>query len=277
MQFTSPRIMSSCVLPLDSEESIPSNTVYPWMAVLIAQPRKNGSIVAICGGSLVSDRFILTAAHCFNILPDHNMFKVRLGGWNITTDRSCDDRICSGRIVDYAIERVFVHQDFNSSNIHYDIALIKLAKSVAFTDFVSPICIAESISCKIPQDAEKIFRAVGWNIVEVEYVANLTDFIGDRHQFSIEMYSVYRNSCDYVFWPTLEICTKRVNKTNDQFVDFGRSLISKENDGYWFLYGYGVWEFGNPDAMPYESDIFTRIACYRDWIKSILKNSTTCS
>nr|XP_019556420.2 CLIP domain-containing serine protease 2-like [Aedes albopictus] len=260
------------VLPLKSDETDLANTAFPWMAVLIAQPQQNGPIVAICGGSLISDVLVLTAAHCFNILPDFSMLKVRLGGWNITTERSCNDRLCDGRIIDVAIETAFIHenfyQDFNSTNIHHDVALIKLVKRVNFTDFITPICMAESNSCTVPEDLKKFYRVVGWNILGKDYVANLTDFVGDRQQYSISTRSTHGTDCDYIFQPTIEICTKQVDNSENQYVDFGRSLISKESDGYWYLYGHGVWEFGNPDAMPYESDIFTRIACYRSWIES---------
>ncbi|XP_065094256.1 CLIP domain-containing serine protease B4-like [Ochlerotatus camptorhynchus] len=247
---------------------------YPWTAVLIVQPQWNGPIVAICGGTLISDRFVLTPAHCFENLPGYVTFKIRLGGWNITSERACDAELCAGRIIDVAIVSHVIHQDFNSSHIQHDIAMIKLARPVTFTNFISPICLPWSESHMNPLESGRILRVVGWNIVEENYIPNVTDFIGDRHQNSMEVRTVSDEECDFDFQSTSEICTEQVDENNLQRVDFARSLVTQERDDYWYQHGHGVWEFGNPKQ--HESDIFTRITHYLDWIRENLNGAGPC-
>ncbi len=49
---------------------------WPWVAVL-GQPSGNGGFTVICGGTLVSDRHIVTAAHCFPNEEESNKAKAK--------------------------------------------------------------------------------------------------------------------------------------------------------------------------------------------------------
>lgn len=125
-----------------------------------------------------------------------------------------------------------------------------------------------------PLVSDRTLRVVGWNIVEENYVPNVTDFIGDRHQTSMEVRTVSDEDCDFDFQSTSEICTEQVDENNLQRVDFARSLVTRELDGYWYQHGHGVWEFGN--SKQHESDIFTRITHYMDWIQQNLNGAGPC-
>lgn len=89
---------------------------------------------------LITDRYVLTAAHCIRLKP----IKVRLGDWDTRTDPDCDDHgICNNPYVEIPIQNITVHGDYNMSiNAQCnDIALIKLQTNVAFTKYIKPICL----------------------------------------------------------------------------------------------------------------------------------------
>lgn len=83
-----------------------------------------------CGGALVSDRYVLTAAHCLNREPPAI---VRLSEHSIRSEDAGQ--------VDVPVESTVVHPEYSASAVYNDIALIKLSEPVTFNRLVQPACL----------------------------------------------------------------------------------------------------------------------------------------
>ncbi|PSN45967.1 Melanization protease 1 [Blattella germanica] len=116
------------------EASIPGE--FPWMAIL--QYNDSGSLRFLCGGSLITDMYILTAAHCLTFRKDSTkLIAVRLGEYDVSTENDCtrnDKSVrCAERPRDYLISEQVLHPQYNEADRRYyknDIALIRLSERV---------------------------------------------------------------------------------------------------------------------------------------------------
>ncbi|CAB1346240.1 unnamed protein product [Coregonus sp. 'balchen'] len=88
---------------VNGEEAVPHS--WPWQVSL-----QQTSGFHFCGGSLINENWVVTAAHC-NVATYH---------------------------------RVFTHPKWNPSTINNDISLIKLATPAVLNTNVSPVCLAET-------------------------------------------------------------------------------------------------------------------------------------
>ncbi|KAK4887606.1 hypothetical protein RN001_003877 [Aquatica leii] len=121
---------------------------FPWLAAII-----NGTLPSqrdgICGGTLINDRYVLTSVQCTNSFDAEDTMLVRLGDYNLKTDRDCfgisdsNDFECTD-VQEYGVENVKEHPFFNKFQLINDISLLRLNKSVRFTDYVRPICLPTS-------------------------------------------------------------------------------------------------------------------------------------
>merc|ERR1712058_138122 len=99
---------------------------YPWQVGLISS---QSSSTPFCGGTLISDREVLTARHCtdganpaYVLLGEHDLRK---------NDGEQKFRVCS----------VVNHPNYNAGTVDYDFAILRLCDKVTFSDDISPACL----------------------------------------------------------------------------------------------------------------------------------------
>ncbi|XP_058056805.1 uncharacterized protein LOC131208172 [Anopheles bellator] len=111
----------------------------------------DGSIQWNCGGSLIWENYVLTAAHCTADLDNKPPDVVRFGDINLYNDT--DDAYAQ----QFNIAEVIRHPQHRYSAKYHDIALLKLEKHITLNETVAPACLWDEEELRFTT-----LQAAGW-------------------------------------------------------------------------------------------------------------------
>lgn len=142
----------------------------PWQVMIFRKSPQE----LLCGASLISDRWVLTAAHCLLYPPWDKNFTVndilvRIGKYARSRYERNMEKIST-------LEKIIIHPGYNwRENLDRDIALMKLKKPVAFSDYIHPVCLPDKqIVTSLLQAGHK-GRVTGWGNLKEMWTVNMNE------------------------------------------------------------------------------------------------------
>ncbi|EDL29681.1 transmembrane serine protease 6, isoform CRA_c, partial [Mus musculus] len=109
--------------------TVSSEGEWPWQASLQIRGRH------ICGGALIADRWVITAAHCFQ---EDSMASPKL--WTVFLGKMRQNSRWPGE-VSFKVSRLFLHPYHEEDSHDYDVALLQLDHPVVYSATVRPVCL----------------------------------------------------------------------------------------------------------------------------------------
>ncbi|KAL0974140.1 hypothetical protein UPYG_G00216160 [Umbra pygmaea] len=241
----------------DRKRIVGGNTVIPgeipWQVALVLRPSNK----LFCGGTILSERWVITAAHCL-VEAGEGSFFIRVGEHNIYAK--------DGTEQDHEVLKHHKHPQYNAqrSLVNHDIALLNLRTPITFSSHARPICLGPKDFTEDLMKDKSPATVSGWGRVRFHGALSHT-------LQKVELPFTERTKCksnnhqpitSYMF------CAGYAKTEKDACQGDSGGPHTNQYHGTWFLTGVVSW--GNECAKEDSFGVYTRVSQYYTWIHKVM-------
>ncbi|OXB60368.1 UNVERIFIED_CONTAM: hypothetical protein H355_015896, partial [Colinus virginianus] len=217
---------------------------WPWQASL------QYNNVHRCGATLISNTWLVSAAHCFREMSHPHKWTATFGA------------LLKPPALKRSVKTIIIHEKYRYPEHDYDIALVKLSKQVEFTSNIHRVCLPEP-SQTFPYNIYAVIT--GWGALTndgptpnalQEATVKLIDSDTCNREEVYDGDITPRMLCAGYLEGGVDACQG----------DSGGPLVTPDSRLMWYLVGIVSW--GDECAKPNKPGVYTRVTYFRDWITS---------
>ncbi|XP_042653516.1 chymotrypsin-like protease CTRL-1 isoform X2 [Tyto alba] len=227
---------------INGQNAVPGS--WPWQVSL---QTRSGS--HFCGGSLINQNWVVTAAHC-NFNPYSHV--VVLGEYDLRSN--------SESIQVKTVSRAITNPNWNPNTFNNDITLLKLSSPAQLGPSVSPVCLPPP-NLALPTNLPCV--TTGWGRTNPNSQALATRL----QQVTLPLIST--SQC-MQYWgnriTNSMLCAGGAGASSCQG-DSGGPLVYQTGSTWTLI---GIVSFGNSNCNVRMPAVYTRVSLFRNWINQIV-------
>uniref|UniRef100_A0A0K0G4U8 HGF/MSP/plasminogen-like protein (inferred by orthology to a C. elegans protein) n=1 Tax=Strongyloides venezuelensis TaxID=75913 RepID=A0A0K0G4U8_STRVS len=237
-----PRVIGGCLAKPNES---------PWTASI----RLKNPDIHHCGSVIISDFYLLTAAHCVSDIENDSIY-VRVGDY--------DNKVIEFQELSIEIENIVIHPSYENI-FKNDIAIIKVTDKINFTNFVKPICLPP-INYKFSEGHQCIISGFGKTNSKNDSDDKYSQFLKIANVPILDLKSCETNRNNVLLDDSV-ICAGYDSGNIDAcHGDSGGPLVCMY-EGIYYLAGIVSWGEGCGEAG--RPGIYTSVSNFISWIESV--------